>query len=209
MNESTLSSKLKSRRLELELTLEEVANQVGVTKSTVRKWETGSIENMKRDKIALLAKALNVSPLYIMGIDETNSNGTIQIPLIGTIAAGSPIFADENIQDYYNIDSKVKADFALTVKGDSMIKACIFDGDLAFIKQQPTLENGEIGAFLLNGDEATLKRFYKKDNEIKLFAENDSEEYRINWPKTITPNEVDGFRILGKLVGVYSNREHK
>lgn len=66
------NGRLKKRRLELELTLEQVGNLVGVTKSTVRKWETGAIENMKRDKIALLAKALKVEPAFIMGISEVN-----------------------------------------------------------------------------------------------------------------------------------------
>lgn len=199
-----LSAKMKARRLELKMTLEEVADLVGVTKSTVRKWETGDIENMKRDKIALLADALNVSPLYIMGIDEDEPQ-TIKLPLVGTIAAGTPILADENIEDYFNVDMKIKADFALKIKGDSMINACIHNGDYAFIRKQSTLENGEIGAVLLNGEDATLKRFYKTNSEIKLFAENDSDEYRLKWPKTITSN--DEFQILGKLVGVYSNRE--
>ncbi len=75
-----LGNKLKQRRLELDMTLEEVGNIVGVSKSTVQKWETGDIENMRRDKIALLAKALKVSPLFIMGIEEEKEKRG-QVPL--------------------------------------------------------------------------------------------------------------------------------
>jgi transcriptional regulator with XRE-family HTH domain len=71
-------SNLKKRRIELGLTLEEVGNIVGVGKSTVRKWETGSIENMKRDKIALLAKALQTTPLFIMGVEETEPSTIVE-----------------------------------------------------------------------------------------------------------------------------------
>ncbi|WP_063779771.1 helix-turn-helix domain-containing protein [Paenibacillus sp. FSL P4-0081] len=71
-------SNLKKRRIELGLTLEEVGNIVGVGKSTVRKWETGSIENMKRDKIALLAKALQTTPLFIMGVEETETSNIVE-----------------------------------------------------------------------------------------------------------------------------------
>ncbi len=199
-----LGSRLKERRLALGLTLEEVGEKVGVSKSTVMKWETGYIENMKRDKIALLAKALNVSPLYVMGLDfldeENNPKKSAgnQIPLLGTIAAGTPILAEENIEDYFNIDSKIKADFALKIKGDSMIGAAIFPDDIVFIKKQDNLENGEIGAVLIDGN-ATLKKFYKKDNTIILQAENDMYN-----PIILTNGNV---KILGKLVAVLNIRE--
>lgn len=103
-----LGERIKERREQKGLTLEEVGEYVGVTKSTVRKWETGDIENMKRDKIAKLAEVLSVSPLYIMGmIDTYNMKDTIgnPIPLLGSIAAGSPILAEQNIEDYFNLVS--------------------------------------------------------------------------------------------------------
>lgn len=194
-----LGDKIKNRRLDLDLTLQEVADIVGVSKSTVQKWESGNIENMKRDKIALLAKALNVSPLFIMGIDDREmKNKTNRIPLIGTIAAGAPILAEQNIEDYFNLDSSVKADFALKIKGDSMLGAGIFPGDVVFIRQQSKLENGEIGAILIE-DEATLKKFYRKENTIILQPEND-----IYQPMIFTNGYV---KILGKLVAVLNIRE--
>lgn len=95
-----------------------------------------------------------------------------KVPLIGTIQCGEPVLADENIEDYYDIPSNISADFALKCKGDSMVGARIFDGDIAYIRQQPDVENGEIAAVLID-DEATLKRVYKiGDNLIELRAEN-------------------------------------
>lgn len=194
-----LGEKIKKRRLELNMTLEEVGKIVGVTKSTVMKWESGFIENMKRDKIALLAQALKVSPLWIMGWDDENEKTEVNsIPLLGTIAAGKPIFAEENIEGYFRIDSSIKADFALKIKGDSMLGAGIFPGDIVFIRQQNTLENGEIGAILVE-DEATLKKFYKEKNTIVLQSENDF--YK---PMIFTNGNI---KILGKLVAVLNIRD--
>ena len=121
------------------------------------------------------------------------------IPIIGTIAAGSPLLAEENIVDYFLIDSRVDADFGLTVKGESMINANIFDGDIVFIRKQPTLENGEIGAILLE-NEATLKRFSKTDGSVILQAENPN---MTDWPRVYTNGNI---QVLGKLVGVYSKK---
>lgn len=122
------------------------------------------------------------------------------IPIIGTISAGTPILAEENIEDYFSIDSSVKCDFALRVKGDSMINADIFDNDIVFIRKQNVLENGQIGAILLE-NEATLKRFSKSNGKIILQAENPS---LTDWPRVYTEGDI---RILGKLVGVYSKKE--
>lgn len=85
-----LGGKLKQRRLELNMTLEEVGNIVGVSKSTVMKWETGDIENMRRDKIALLAKALKVSPLFIMGIENEEKSTREEQAKPNTVAAHLP-----------------------------------------------------------------------------------------------------------------------
>lgn len=202
---NTLGEKIKKRRIELEMTLEEVGDLVGVTKSTVRKWETGDIENMRRDKIALLAKALKVSPLFIMGIEADNvlplkkiDTNSYAVPLIGTIAAGTPILAEENIEEYFSLDKSINADFCLRVKGDSMIDEGIYSGDIAFIRQQFTLENGEIGAIIIE-EEATLKRFYKTDGQILLQPAN--KDYQ---PIVLTNGNI---HIAGKLVAVLNIRD--
>lgn len=132
-----------------------------------------------------------------MDSDDRNKNVKL-IPLLGTIAAGTPILAEENIENYFNLDTSVKADFALKVKGDSMIDAGILEEDIAFIRKQESLESGEIGAILIEG-EATLKKFYKQDGTIILQPENKA--YK---PMIYTNGNI---KILGKLVAVLNIRD--
>lgn len=197
---------MRARRQELGLTLEEVGDYVGVGKSTVRKWEHGDIENMKRDKIALLSKILKLSPLtFITGEVEYGTPDNIiplpkmkKIPLLGTIACGEPILATENIEALINADENLNADFALRCKGDSMINARIFDGDIVYIREQPDVEDGEIAAVLI-GEEATLKRVYKYPSKVVLRPENPLYDDMI-----YSKEEMNEARILGKAVAFLS-----
>lgn len=197
---------MRTRRQELGLTLEEVGDYVGVGKSTVRKWEHGDIENMKRDKIALLSKILKLSPLtFITGEVEYGTPDNIiplpkmkKIPLLGTIACGEPILATENIEALINADENLNADFALRCKGDSMINARIFDGDIVYIREQPDVEDGEIAAVLI-GEEATLKRVYKYPSKVVLRPENPLYDDMI-----YSKEEMNEVRILGKAVAFLS-----
>ena len=103
-------------------------------------------------------------------------NDTKNVPLVGIITAGTPIFAVENLDGYIPLPADfngVGADFALRVKGESMIKAGIFDKDIIIVKQQDTADNGEIIVALID-DVATVKRFYKRDGKIILHPENDN-----------------------------------
>ena len=114
--------------------------------------------------------------------------------LIRKIASGTPIFAEENVEGYAELDIRVKADFALRCHGDSMINAHIFDGDLVFIRKQPDVENGEIAAVVIDG-EATLKRVYKYPNRLELRPENPL------FPvMQYEGAELDTIRIIGKAV---------
>lgn len=197
-----VGEKIKQRRLELGLTLEEVGSMVGVSKSTVMKWETGFIENMKRDKIALLAKALKKSPLWVMDIEdleETVEYKTKKVPLLGSIAAGQPIYVCEDSQTYVEVDEKNNIDFCLKVKGDSMVDARICDGDIVFVRKQPVVENGEIAVVLID-DEATLKRFYKTDGGVILKPENSKYQ-----PMYYTAKDFRQVRVLGKAILFQSN----
>lgn len=121
-----------------------------------------------------------------------------KIPRIGDIACGAPILAEEHIEDYVEIPSYIHGDFALTCKGDSMINARIYDGDLVYIRQQETVENGEIAAVLIDG-EATLKRVKFYDDHIVLEPENP--HFR---PLTYWGEEMNSLRILGKAVAFTS-----
>ena len=122
------------------------------------------------------------------------------VPIVGTIAAGTPILAEENIEGYAPLQDK-KADFALTVKGDSMIGDNIHPGDIVFIKQQPTVEIGEIAAVLIDGD-ATLKHFYRDGDSVTLVSSNT--KYK---PMVYHKGDCDEFRILGKAVAYLHDLE--
>lgn len=197
---------IKTRRLELGLTLEQVGKAVGVGKSTVRKWESGQIKDMRRDKIAALADALSISPtVLIFGVSEEFLPENVsplprmkRIPLLGDIACGQPILAEENIVDYVNMPVDFSGTFALRCHGDSMINARIFDGDLVYIHQQPVVENGEIAAVLID-NEATLKRVYRYSDRIELRAENPT--FRTI---TFVGEEMVNVSILGKAIAFTS-----
>lgn len=127
------------------------------------------------------------------------NNNFASIPLVGRVAAGFPILAEQNIEDNISIDSKLIRNnnncFALKVRGDSMINAGIFENDIVIISQQNTALNGDIVVGLL-GDEATLKRFVKIGNRNCLMPEND------NYPLIEIQNRED-FSIIGKVIAVF------
>lgn len=186
----------------LDLTQTEFAREMGYPETTVSNWFNKNTYP-RPDKIQEIANYFGIRRTDLTeSSDEPQAplKNAQSIPIVGTIAAGTPILADENIEDYFYIDNSVKCDFGLKVKGDSMINADIFDGDIVFIRQQPTLENGEIGAILLE-DEATLKRFRMSDGSVILQAENPN---MTDWPRVYTSGNI---RVLGKLVGVYSKKD--
>lgn len=201
---------LTDRRKELGLTMKQVAEAVGVSEATVSRWESGQIANMRRDRINNYAKILRVDPNFIMtGEKKTDtitgvSNliplpKTRNIPLIGEIACGDPILAEQNIADHVPVPEHIHgADFALTCKGDSMINARIFDGDIVYIHQQPEVENGQIAAVLI-GSEATLKRVYKHADKLVLNPENPAYE-----PLVLSGAELEDVKIIGKAVAFIS-----
>lgn len=207
MAEKDMAQKIKELRVANNMTLEQVADIVGVGKSTVRKWETGMIANMRRDKIAALAKALHTTPEYLMGwsTDIEVSNlfkiQTKKFRLLGNIACGEPIFANEEMELYVEAGANIDADFCLKASGDSMIGARIHDGDIVFIRQQDMVEDGEIAAVLIE-DEATLKRVYydREAGVLQLFAENP--QYKT---MRYSGEELDHIRILGKAVAFQSD----
>lgn len=119
----------------------------------------------------------------------------VNVPIVGSIAAGQPLLAIQNIDNYFPVPAEYMPNqdtFMLKVKGESMINAGIFDGDVILVKQQPTARNGEIVAALVD-DSATVKTFYKEDGHIRLQPEND----------TMEPIIVPDCQILGVVFGVF------
>lgn len=189
---------IRELRMERQMTLEELGKLIGVQRAAVQKWEDGTTVNLKRGTIQRLSEIFDVSPTYIMGMSSVkHPTKALRIPLLGTIAAGTPILAEENITEYFNLDSSIRADFALRVQGDSMIEAGIFPDDIAFFRQQSCLDNGQVGAVLID-NEATLKTFYRTNDSIILQPANKK------YPPIILTEDI---RVLGLLVAVLNRRD--
>lgn len=195
---------IKKLRTEHGFSQEELGAMLGVQRAAVQKWESGAVKNLKRDTLKKLSEIFNVPPSSFIAEDYMNYDNVIsfpkmnRIPLVGTIACGSPILASENIDGEVTVPEEINADFALRCKGDSMIDARINNGDIVYIRQQPTVENGEIAAVLID-EEATLKRVYLSDNTITLVACNPKYQ-----PFVYTGEQLNQIRILGKAVGFTS-----
>ena len=198
---------IKALREHLGLSQEELARKVGYTdRSSIAKIEAGRVD-LSQSKISAFATALGVTPAQLMGISSPKGNFPAniipmpemrKIPLIGSIACGEPILAEQHIEEYIDIPKHIQADFALTCKGDSMINARIFDGDIVYIRQQDTVDNGQIAAVLIDG-EATLKRVKLLDDRIILEPENPLYD-----PLVYRGEEMNTVRILGKAVAFTS-----
>ena len=202
-----LGEKIRLLRHQRGMTLEDVGDACGVGKSTVRKWESGQIANMRRDKIALVANALGVTPEYLMGWDESPALPTMPanivpvkrhtVPLLGEIAAGQPIYADEEHDLCVAVDDDIRCDFALRVRSDSMIDAGIYDGDVVLVRQQEDVDDGQIAVVLID-DEATLKYLYHQPGGVQLVPAN-----RRYSPWSYTGEAAAQVRILGLAVAQY------
>lgn len=199
----TLGERLRDARKAAGLTQRQLADKIKVSNTSISNWEK-SVSCPDPDTIQHLCWALNVQPNYFFSVDSPLPPNIIpmpqmnRIPLIGSIACGTPILAEEHIEDYVDILGHIKADFALTCKGDSMINARIFDGDVVYIRQQDTVENGQIAAVLIDG-EATLKRVRLFDDHIVLEPENPMYKPLSYWNE-----EMNNVRILGKAVAFTS-----
>lgn len=202
-----VANRLKELRRKAGLTLEELAEKIETSKQTIHRYENGVIANIPHEKIKKLATALDVSPSELMGWEENVYfyDNVLPIkkknlPLIGTIACGEPIYASEEYGSFVSINSDIDANFCLRAKGDSMIGARIYDGDLVFIREQNTVDNGEIAAVIIN-DEATLKRVYYYPDESKIILSPENPRYA---PLVYINEELNSIKILGKAVAFQS-----
>lgn len=203
---------IKKLREKQGLSQEELGDIVGVSDKTVSSWEINRTEP-KMGIVQQLADYFNVTTDYLIKGEESSSTNElkkidnlfeidkIKLPLLGTIACGEPIYADEDRESYILAGADIKADFCLKCKGDSMINARINDGDIVFIRKQDIVNNGEIAAIIID-DEATLKRFfyYKEQNMVILRPENSKYEDIV-----LVGEQLERVRILGKAIAFLSD----
>lgn len=209
-----INDNIKRIRKERGITLEELGKAIGVSKQTIQRYESGQIVTIPYEKITGLASALHVSPAELMGWAEsaTDENSELykkypdlspiakrRLPILGSIACGEPILMVEEIDLYTDALTKVDCDFVLRAKGDSMINARIYDGDLVFIKRGVDVINGKIYAVSID-DTCTLKRVFRYEHYINLIAENPKYE-----PIVITDTDGKDVRIIGRAVGFQGN----
>lgn len=204
MIEKEIGTRIYTRRKALGLTLQDIADRVHVARSTIQRYEAGTITQMKMPVLYSIAQALSVNPDWLVGKSDVMDSplpanvipmpkhGTV--PLIGAIACGSPILAEENIEEYVDLPKHIRADFALTCRGDSMIGADIRDGDVVYIRQQAAVHSGQIAAVLID-DEATLKRVYLQGETVVLYPENPAYP-----PLIFSGAEAASLRIIGLAV---------
>ncbi len=209
--ENSVNEIIKRRRNDLNLTQDELAKLCSVSTSTIRKWESGDLDQMKRDKMALLAKALEISPLALLGLDdfdlefaptskkETSSD---RLTVYGKVCAGDGLEAFEDpIDEINNPYPHLKGEFfSLQVQGDSMNKV-VNDGLYAIIKKSPVVNNGEIAVVLIDHEIGMLKRFYRLDDMVILRPDSTNPEHK---PLTFIGEQINEIKILGKFVGFVS-----
>ncbi len=209
LTNAEIGYRIYTTRMQRGLTLDDIAARVGVAKSTIQRYEKGSIAKIKLPVIESIAYVLRVNPNWLIGnvsdpSIETMPNNIIampkmgRVPLIGTIACGEPILAEENLDGEVDLPEHIHADFALRCHGDSMINARIFDGDIVYIRQQDTVEDGQIAAVLIE-DEATLKRVHFFKDHIVLAPENPTFRPLVYWGE-----EMNSVRIIGLAVAFTS-----
>ena len=203
--------RIKERRIKLNMSQDELAIKVGYkSRSSINKIEVDG-RNVPANKLKDIADVLLTTPGYLMGWEEkstTPAEAFIQIPLFQSISCGTGAFVDENIEEYVSIPSRMlrrgKEYFANYAQGDSMINQNINDGDLIIFERCNTIENGQIGSFSLDGEEATCKIF-KKDSKtgiVVLLHANDKYD-----PIPVAPDNPN-FRVIGKLALVINNRQN-
>lgn len=206
-----LGQRIKDLREENGLTQEDLAKKLGISKSTIGMYETNKRKPDTTTKEAL-ADLFNVDMDYLYGrsniknktaqIIELASSG-VQIPVLGFVRAGYPIYAEENIIDYEEISSIMAAKgdfFGLRIQGNSM-EPRMFENDVVIVRKQPDIESGEIAVVLVNGDEATVKKVIKSENGIMLVPLNSNCSYE---PHFYTNEEIESCPVIiaGKVVEV-------
>jgi repressor LexA len=216
--------RIKQRRTEIGITQEELGNRLHLNKSTIQRYESGAITSIKLPIIQAIAKQLNVSPEWLaLKTDEIGSyipvhagtsiehiNNIIplpetkEVPLLGTIACGEPILAEENIEDYiYTELNGGNEYFGLRVEDDSMNAARICEGDIIIVRQQEQVEDGEIAVVMVGDQNATVKRFHREGRNVFLTPQSYNPVHKVQ----VYDLKETNIRIVGKVVQVVYRME--
>lgn len=195
----TVGERIRNRRIELGMSVDDIAEKLGKNRATVYRYENGYIEEMPAKTLAKIADILHTTPADLLGTGEEESSNPFSIPILGRVAAGFPIqeFATDLGSIELSEDMYKKGEyFALEIHGDSM-SPNILDGDIVIVRQQPDAESGETVIATIDGEDATCKRLRKFRNGIELIANNPAYP-----PFEFTNKEIKELpvTILGKVV---------
>lgn len=195
----------KARKKELKLTLDDISEKTGVSISTIKDIFRGATYAPRLDTVQAIEEVLELTNQK--SIFDTYSNirpvARRRVPMLGEVACGEPIYANEDRESYVEIGTDMNVDFCLTARGDSMIGTRIRSGDIVFCRAQDMVNNGEIAAVII-GDEATLKRVYYYPEKQKLVLQAENPKYE---PFVYIGDELNQIRILGKAVAFQSDIE--
>ena len=201
-NKIVFSNNLRRLMAEQGVDRNKICKDLGVAYTTFNDWYHG-VKYPRIDKIELMANYFGVAKSALIE-EQGELPRNIEhirwgspVPLVGDIACGTPILAEQNITDYVDTPEHVKADFALRCRGESMIGAGVHDGDIVFVRQQPQVNNGQIAAVIVDGaeSEATLKRVYVDNGVVTLQAANPDFA-----PKSFFGDDATRVHILGRAV---------
>lgn len=201
IDEKLFGIRLKQCREERNLTVRQLAEEVGISGANISRYENnvhGAGSTVVRD----IAKYFGINPSWLMGDENadkylSNVPDSKSVPILGKVSAGFPMYVVEDLIGYEFIPQESNIDFCLRVKGDSMINACIHDGNILYIRKQSTVDNGNIAVVVIDGEEATVKRFYKLGNQILLKPENPAYKDII-----IDKEHQREVKIIGKVISV-------
>lgn len=200
-----IGRRIAARRKELGLNQAQVAAQVQVHPSTIMRYEKGQFTTPKQAVLSAIASALDISTAQLCGEELSPSPDLVpyrpasQMPILGRVSAGLPLLAQENIEGYTACDFlDGERYFALRVSGDSMTAAGIGDGDLVVVRQQDCVDEGDIAVVLVNGDDATVKRFHAKGETVTLVPQSYNPQHQIQvYNARETP-----IRVVGRVMEV-------
>lgn len=207
-----LNKRLRGIRAELKYSQKYVAEKLFISQQAYAKYETGAAKP-NPDMLLKIAELFNVSVDYLVGMTDERPVFTPDVHkdlrpvytrrfrLLGDVACGEPIYSPEDYDAYVDASAEIKADFCLTAKGDSMINARIYEGDIVFIRQQSIVDNGQIAAVVIDG-ELMLKRWYFYPEQRKLVLNSENPAYE---PYVFVDEELDHIQCLGRAVSFMSN----